>query len=93
VPNLAEPALTLPPGTDRLRLAFYAVLEQPALFEVLDRLDPATLATAWQRQMEQSGEKEPVTVLGELEKAHPQSKPHPLWVAWMETVFSDKLTP
>jgi hypothetical protein len=79
----------MPAGPDRLRLALYAVLDQPAELELLDRLDESDLAALWQR-LSADG-RSMAEVLQALARRHGEQAPQPLWAAWIETVQPDKL--
>ncbi|MBR0941571.1 toll/interleukin-1 receptor domain-containing protein [Bradyrhizobium liaoningense] len=79
----------MPAGPDRLRLALYAVLDQPAELELLDRLDERELAALWQR-LSADG-RSMAEVLQALAQRHGEQAPQPLWAAWIETVQPDKL--
>jgi len=89
LPGAPDGPMPLPPGPERLQLALYAVLDDPARFDLLDHLDPVQLA-AWWQQVATPGRTMP-EVLAELAQRHGQQAPQPLWSAWVESVQPEKL--
>ena len=73
---------TLPTGDTRIELAYFAILENPQLFEVLETFDESVLA-AVVAQIGGSAEE----ALAGLKRRHGGATP-PLWSAWTRTVRS-----
>ena len=92
-PATPEPKrITLPEGTERLRLAYLAALDDPASFELLEHLDPKLLRTRLERILDSpeapSDARDPMVV---LMQRFQEAEPNRLWLAWMASTEPDKL--
>jgi tetratricopeptide (TPR) repeat protein len=85
--ELREQAIVMDP----LDVAYAAVLERPALYEVLDHLDSDLLV---KNILEIYGTTDPAKLPDALRRLHekrPDAQPNPLWKAWVRGTRADKV--
>jgi hypothetical protein len=80
-----EVSAAVPGGDARLELAYYAVLDNPQIFEVLETFNESVLAAV----LAQSGRPSEET-LAEFRARHKDGPP-PLWAAWVRTMRAGQL--